>query len=301
MSVEECERQREYCLRESGEVRGDGERRLRKCLLVVGMIGLVWLLILAIWRSLLAEVESRARVIPEYAKADLEPVLEKITYSALTKEEYKLLYEQTGMSPAGVDALIKEGKTKALLELQKNLFAVLQVECTPNTIVTREERTRSEAFIPYIETGDILVTFNCHAFAWRNGHAAIVADAGERLAVESGQLGTESKIVSLEHWEKYPAFVVLRLKDADGEERAAIGEYAEQELVGITYRLEAEKSGLQRGTHCAHLTWYAYQQFGYDIDDDGGLIVTPRDIFDSDLLEIVQIYGMPMLDFEEIY
>jgi hypothetical protein len=85
------------------------------------------------------------------------------------------------------------------------------------------------------------------------------------------------------------------------EKREAIGAYARRELVDITYRLEAIKSGLQWGTHCAHLTWYACARFGYDIDDDGGWIVTPRDIFDSELLEIVQIYGMPMPDFEEIY
>ena len=47
------------------------------------------------------------------------------------------------------------------------------------------------------------------------------------------------------------------------------------------------------GTHCAHLVWYAYQQFGYDLDSDGGIIVTPRDLYESTNLEIVQIYGMP--------
>ena len=242
-----------------------------------------------------------ARVIPDYAMLDIMPVLEKAEYSVLSEEEYELLYEQTGLGPAGVNELIGKGQKEILLQLQKNLFADLQVECTPNTIITKEERTQYRALIPYVEDGDILVTFNCHAYIWRNGHAAIVADAGKGLTVESGQLGTESKIVSLAHWEKYPSFAVLRLKGADPEERAAIGAYAKQELVGITYRLGAVKSGLQRGTHCSHLTWYAYAHFGYDIDADGGWIVTPKDIYDSELLEVVQIYGMPMPDFEEIY
>lgn len=47
-----------------------------------------------------------------------------------------------------------------------------------------------------------------------------------------------------------------------------------------------------RGTQCAHLVWYAYRQFGYDLDSDGGSLVTPRDLYDSPLLEVVQIYGM---------
>lgn len=46
------------------------------------------------------------------------------------------------------------------------------------------------------------------------------------------------------------------------------------------------------GTQCAHLIWYAYEQFGYDLDSDGGLLVTPRDLYESPLLEVVQIYGM---------
>ena len=271
---------------------------------VLGLVVIVGVLVLVGrggWRSLLVKTEAGARVVPEYALADIGPVLEKTKKSALTKEEYKLLYEQTGMGPGGVDGLVKEGRQQALLELQKNLFAEMPVVCTPNTIITREERTESKALIPYVEEGDILVTFNCHAYMWRNGHAAIVADAEKRLVVESGQLGTESGIVSLEHWETYPAFAVLRLKKADGEERAAVGEYAAQKLVEIPYRLEAQKSGLQWGTHCAHLTWYGYKYYGYDLDSDGGWIVTPKDIFDSELLEIVQIYGMDMPDFEEIY
>lgn len=291
-------------LRETEQLHDSGKNKVggrRKKLHVAIVLGMLLLVALTTWRSLLTEVESRARYIPDYEPVDIEMVLEKTKHSDLSQEEYKLLYEQTGMSPTGVDALIAEERQEALLELQENLFTVIPVVCTPNTIITREERTQSKALIPYIEEGDILVTFNCHAYVWRNGHAALVADAEKELLVESGQLGTESKVVHLRHWENYPAFAVLRLKGADRGERAAIGEYAQEELVGITYRLEALKSGLEWGTHCAHLTWYAYKNFGCDIDADGGFIVTPRDIFESDQLEIVQIYGMPMPAFEEIY
>lgn len=47
------------------------------------------------------------------------------------------------------------------------------------------------------------------------------------------------------------------------------------------------------GTQCAHLVWYAYRNFGYDLDGDGGFVVTPDDLYHSDLLELVQIYGIP--------
>ena len=32
--------------------------------------------------------------------------------------------------------------------------------------------------------------------------------------------------------------------------------------------------------------------FGYDLDSDGGRLVTSADLLHSDLLEVVQVYGM---------
>ena len=45
-------------------------------------------------------------------------------------------------------------------------------------------------------------------------------------------------------------------------------------------------------TQCSHLVWYPYFHFGYDLDSDGSWLVTPKDIANSDLLEIVQVYGV---------
>ena len=45
-------------------------------------------------------------------------------------------------------------------------------------------------------------------------------------------------------------------------------------------------------THCAHLVWYAYRSYGYDLDGDGGRIVTPKDLSKSSLLEPVQVVGV---------
>ncbi len=46
------------------------------------------------------------------------------------------------------------------------------------------------------------------------------------------------------------------------------------------------------GTQCAHLVWAAYAHFGYDLDGDGGSVVTPADLFWSSQLEVVQVYGL---------
>ena len=254
--------------------------------------------------------ERGARYLPEYSQVNIE---EYLTKERLTDEDYELLFLQTGLARPGVDALRREGRQKELLDLQERLFAQVPIVCRANTIVTREERIAERkssekesidnyfAIIPYIEEGDILITFNSHALGWRNGHAALVVDAKNRLTLEAQVLGSNTVVVSLEHWTRYPSFAILRLRNATENERKAIADFALEQLVDIPYSLTA---GWQRktdpmapltGTHCSHLIWYAYNQFGYDLDSDGGLIVTPRDLYESPLLEVIQIYGMPIV------
>ena len=112
-------------------------------------------------------------------------------------------------------------------------------------------------------------------------------------------IGKNSKTQDLEKWSHYPNFTVLRLKDAKKAERAAIARSAYDYLNDIPYVatigvIPAKYSELEiaSGTQCAHLVWLAYAAHGYDIDSDRGLIVTPKDILESDLFDVVQVYGM---------
>lgn len=202
-------------------------------------------------------------------------------------------------------------------------FAKVEVNCEGDFGLfgeTLERPAEIVTVIPVLEDGDILITFNSHFLGWRNGHAAIVIDADKGRTLEALTLGQNSSVRSVESWENRPAFAVLRLRDATVEKRAEIADYAEDNLEELPYRLTAgmwdwtsvlrktedyramevpvaEAEGITEtasltGTHCAHLIWYAYDKFGYNLDSDGGLIVTPRDLYDSPLLEIVQVYGM---------
>lgn len=239
--------------------------------------------------------EQSARYLPEYPKVNIEEYLYK---EALSEEDYDLLFRQTGLARPGVAALYRDGRQEELLMLQERLFAKIPIVCRSNTILTREERiaVRTDAaLIPCIEEGDILITFNSHAFGWRSGHAAMVVDAKKQLTLEAQVLGSDTAVVSMEHWTHYPSFAVLRLKNTSEQERKAIADKAREQLTGIPYRLTAGIWKENAGTQCAHLVWYAYHQFGYDLDSDGGLIVTPRDLYDSPLLEVIQIYGMPIV------
>lgn len=287
----------------------------RKCLFLF-----LWfsLFMFAFWLGVwTAWAEGHAHYTPEYAQIDIIPILQK---EELEETDYEMLFRQTGMTQVGIDELWEKERQSDLLYLQERFFAEVDLECLRDNFVVQSERLvntmDAEYFLPAVQTGDILISFSGHVFGWRNGHAAIVVDAEEGLTLEAITLGSTSRICNIEKWAEYPCFALLRLKGATAEERARIAEYAEENLVDISYRLlsfsgdklvadnetlrEQEQEGADAmvsrdsltGTHCSHLVWSAYVHFGYDLDSDGGLIVTPRDIFDSDLLEVVQIYGL---------
>lgn len=279
-------------------------KRLGKRLYIVAIVFFCVLGSLILWQE---SAEGQVRTKPEYPKENIDFLVDKVS---LEQGDYEKLFQQTGLSPAAVDFLRTNNRQRELPELQNLFFADLEVKCEKNTIITCEERIeevkapikdRGRVQIPYLENGDILITFNCHALGWRNGHAAMIVDADERLSLEARVLGTNSSIASMAHWERYPSFAVLRLKGASKEQRSEVAAYAAENLNDVPYRLEAgilertkEGSTMVSGTHCAHLIWYAYKNFGFDLDSDGGVIVTPRDLYESPLLEVVQIYGMSL-------
>ncbi|MCM1568375.1 MAG: hypothetical protein NC081_02880 [Roseburia sp.] len=265
--------------------------------------------------------ETRAHIAPDYPMEDIREYLYK---GQLTEGDYSLLFYQTGLAKAGVDALRSQGRPELLLELQRNYFDKVEITCSRDSFIAMGERLAKDCKgqrIPVAETGDILITFNSHVLGWRSGHAALVIDGEERLTLEAQVPGKNSGILSLERWENYPGFAVLRLKNVTDRQQEELGEYARERLEGIPYRLtaglkEAFADGMKgklhflpdivqakadtdteervqlSGTHCAHLVWYAYRKLGVNLDSDGGMIVTPRDLYDSPYLEIIQIYGL---------
>lgn len=304
-------------------------------------------LILWTWRA-----EEEAHYTPEYEQVDLQTILEKerltdedyVILGAQTglaragidelyssgRQEQLLFLQKRFFAPVEYECsrsfLIYRSERIVGEELQqKENFGFLQsvageIESVNNVAdpladVAEPVADRTKfAFLPVVHNGDILISFSGHFFGWRSGHAAIVINAEEGQTLEAVAVGCDSKICSLEHWEEYPCFALLRLKNATAEEREGIAAYAKDNLEGIPYEIfsfcelqtgekeveirnsaatpEAEGGVSQAGTQCAHLVWLAYAHFGFDLDSDGGYIVTPHDIYDSDLLEIVQVYGL---------
>ncbi len=240
-------------------------------------------------------IEPLAHIAPIAEKKDISQLIKK-DISDYTDDDYKVIFQQTGLGRSAVNSL---SSTKLLAAYQESYFAEIEYRCTMNSPVSFEERIEdSQVLLAPLEDGDVLVTSASHVFSWRNGHAAIVIDAENGITLEAVVIGKNSKVQDTDKWRNYPNFVVLRLKDAKKTERAAIARSAYDYLNDIPYVatigiIPSKYSELENasGTQCAHLVWLAYAAHGYDIDSDGGLIVTPNDILESELFEVIQVYG----------
>ena len=184
---------------------------------------------------------------------------------------------------------------------QKYLCQTADIVCTPVFgWFTREDRLASGKGPEFVDLqpGDILLTLSTHSLGWRHGHAALVID--EDTTLECALLGTDSCYGDTVYWRGLSQYCVLRVKDVTPQLQQDVVTYACEELCGVPYHLTAgfigskapEPDSAYFGLQCSYLVWYAWNHFGYDLDGDGGRLVTSTDILQSDLLEVVQVWGM---------
>ncbi len=253
----------------------------------------------------ITESESTIHNSPSVEKIDIYSLVQQ---RKLSIPQLNLVAHQTGVSPIIVQELLADNKGFELIKLQAAYFASIKTISEPSSILTVSEYIVDEVGeyvngtdFADIQKGDILITKNSRFLGWRNGHVGLVVDAKRGLVLEALMLGTNTKLCSLKKWEILPSFQVLRLKENSYSNKLEnicfswlVAEYAKENLVDIPYSLTAGMNPKEitiTKTQCAHLIWYAYKQFGIDLDSDGGIIVTPSDIQNSPYLEVVQSYG----------
>jgi len=252
-----------------------------------------------------AITEPDAHFVPDYPKTNIEEILSK---NQLTEEDYKTIFCQTGLGKPSIDELRKESpdSTNAILDFQDNFFKKIDYVCEKNSPISKEESVIDEngnfingTELAPLHNGDIMITKSSHVFGWRNGHAAIIVDAAQGETLESVVLGTNSLVQQIDKWKNYPDFMIFRIKGSSEELMNEISQSALINLNDIPYDFTVgilspkyEKAGEISGTQCSHLVWEAFKLFGYDLDSDSGMIVTPKDIANSPLLEVVQVYGV---------
>ncbi|MEG1930139.1 MAG: hypothetical protein RR131_03270 [Anaerovorax sp.] len=240
--------------------------------------------------------EKNACWSPNYEKLSLEHLEKKRQFS---DAEYELIYKQTGLGPPAADKIAKMGQS--FKAYQEDFFRSPTYVCEKIGMITYEEKNvdedgnRKPAFdIPDIQEGDVLITKNTHSMGWRHGHSAIVANSHSGQTLEAVLWGEDSILQRVDKWTGYPSFILLRPKEDGLGKRAA--KYAVEDMKGVPYGLFTgipEKSPeIVKKTQCAHLIWYPYFQAGYDVDSDGGWLVTPNDLANSDFFSVVQVYGV---------
>lgn len=243
---------------------------------------------------------------PDYARENLSPILARET---LSQEDYRTLFDQTGLGPRAIDDLLAQGETGVaqILDTQQGFFTPPgEAPCAALGITTREHRFRDEegrilyaAPLAPLEPGDILVSFSTHTAGWSHGHAGLVLDPAGGVTLESVVLGSLSSEMDVNHWRSYSTWMVLRPK-GDAQTREKVVQLARERLIDIPYSLVSGAFGdkLQpldgpHNAHCGYLPWYAWMAAaGLDLDEDGGRIVSPADLAASKNVEIVQVYGI---------
>lgn len=238
---------------------------------------------------------NTAFFVPRYEKSDISALLDNESRS---EKEDKILFKQTGLSPYAIDEMLRVGDRATIKKLHELYFKKPQTELSYIAYPVTAEEINLSFVTPLVSLrkGDILVTFNTHTLDWRHGHCALVLDADKGILLEHMSVGEVSCTTYAKYWVEYPAFIVLRFPDSTVAEKAA--DYAQKNLIGIDYNIFAgivkkDKTNEQSiSSHCSHIVWQAYKSVGVDIDQNGGMIVTPKDISLSDKLRVVQIYGI---------
>lgn len=262
-------------------------RRRNKFLLSLTVLAVFLLLFYAAQRFF---AHRAGYFIPEYPQ---------ITLNETT--DYETIFLQTGLGRSAVNKLLDDGRFHVILAAQEAFFHPPEVICTPLLgWFTREDRLVKKSTVDLVDLqpGDILLTLSTHTAGWHHGHAGLAID--ENTVLESIVLGSDSTLINAAHWTAYSNYAVLRPKSATPELQQMVATYSTEHLLNIPYRLSAgllfskapEPNSILFGTHCSYLVWYAWNQFGYDLDSDGGRLVTTYDLLCSDLLEVVQLHGI---------
>lgn len=239
-----------------------------------------------------------------HRQGEFTPDYQRIT---LKKDsDYETIFLQTGLGKDAVDKLLTEEKFDTILEAQNSFWEAEEIICKPVFgLFSRVDKIKKKHTMPFVDlqAGDILVTLSTHSAGWHHGHAGVVLD--EENVLECVKWGEESEIVNVNHWKTYSNYVVLRVKNASEEQRKEVAQYAKDNLCGVPYRLTVgilgkknlDLNGKTFGTNCGHCVWYVWQKFGYNLDSNGGRLVTPQDLLYSEYLEVVQVSGMDPREF----
>lgn len=240
---------------------------------------------------------------PNYAMQDISFILDKEEISDL---EYQYLYEQTGLTKIGIDRALKyktNGKEK-ILKIQENYFKDRKILKEPFGPFSCTEFINGDITPIYLEKGDIVITSSTHFSFLKTGHSALVIDGENKKTIVARKYGQNSTLSSIYDFTNRINLMILRPR-IDTETIEKVINYAINNLVGLPYNafMGADLSATSiKETQCAHLVWFAYHKFGFELLEKSNSLVLPYDLAKSNKLELVQVYGFnPKTLWENLY
>lgn len=273
----------------------------------LAILSLIMAILLSLYGILsVVTLHNNASFSPDYSRVDLDEILNKTDFS---EDDYKTLFYQTGLGKYAIDSIKGTADFKERVkEYQQLFFKQTDYTCSREAITTNMEYfvdAEGEYIHGFkmfdVKDGYVLIMESSHSFGWRHGHAGIVVSNGNAV-LEAPIIGQPTQKYMISTWTKYPTFIMLRLKDTSDAKLKEIALDAEKYLDDSVYNplagvFKKDQGQSPDSVQCAYLVWYAFFNHGIDIDSDGGNIVTVKDIKDSDLFEVVQIYGYNPADF----
>lgn len=232
---------------------------------------------------------------PDYKMETLEKILdiESIYNGTADAKSYEKLFLQTGLGREGI------------IQLSKESIDLEEFEKTLRTYQTQFFSGTGHKQMVSLKKGDVLVSMSQRLCYYPHGHAAIYVGGEKKEILEARSYAAGSCMCKKDKWKKLSSFVILRLRDEvvdlfmerEGENPSHMAaDYAKENLNGLPYSLfkdiRLDTGEKPKYTQCAHLVWYAYYAVGLDIDENRGLIVKPKDFLESDVFEVVQVFGI---------
>ncbi len=235
---------------------------------------------------------------PDYELIDILPLLEK---TERTDEDYETLFSQTGLTKIGINDLLSVGDIDRILNIQSKYFERQTLINKRFAPFSRVQLNGGQNIFADVRDGDIIVTSSTFVSWFRCGHAAIVVDGENELLLNAVTIGENSEIVSISDLGSRSNFMILRPKISE-ELRKDAATFAEENLFELPYDLTVGVLSKKfkdeiKGTHCSHCVWASYKSVGIDIDSNKGHVVTPKDISNSNQLELVQTFGFNPEEF----
>lgn len=141
-----------------------------------------------------------------------------------------------------------------------------------------------------VKTGDVLIQETDGNFLGWFGHCGIVVSKG--AVAEIPKLGESVYCRDINDWKKLRRVALLRYKNINNELRTNLLKKI-KESIGKKYFIVSKKNS--KYFYCSQYIWDIYYEAGkmsnlkIDIDSNGGFMVMPYELLESDEFEIIDI------------